>query len=234
MNREQAIKWFDEVAAKTSIAQHASGRRLAGEAAVLTYDDASALEFVNAAEQAIKRVFPPHDPVVQRWDAIFEKSRENARLLSANLTVDAALALFREAKDLLEKNRIGNLVDGVRAETASELLDQADALLGDGCRAAAAVIAGGALETVLRHLCDRAAITPPGDGSITKYEGAIAQERKAGREILSVTDGKQVTSWGGMRNDAAHDPVRFGTDRTVPEVRIMVEGIRQFVARVVG
>jgi hypothetical protein len=76
--------------------------------------------------------------------------------------------------------------------------------------------------------------SPGSNGSVSKYEGTIAQERKAGRDILSATDGKQVSSWGGMRNDAAHDPVKFGMDRTVPEVRIMVEGIRQFVARVVA
>ena len=213
--------------AKSSIPQHRVGP-------LSRYNDRSALQFVNAAEQAIKRVFPPHDPVVQRWDAIFAKARDNARLLSVDFTVNAALALFREAKDLLEKNRMATLVDGVRAETASELLDQADALLVGGYHAAAAVIAGGALETVLRYLCDRAGITPTGNGSIGAYERAIAQERKAGQEILSVTVGKQVISWGGMRNDAAHEPVKFGKNRTAPEVRLMVEGIRQFVVRVMG
>jgi hypothetical protein len=233
MNRQQAIDWFAEVAAKTKIKQVRTGAtRLSTGAQVFEYDDADALAFVNAAEQAIKRVFPPGDPIVARWDSIFAKAGGYAHLLSADGNVDAALAVFWQAKELLDKNRISTLMDGVRAETTSELIDQADTLVAGGYHVAAAVLVGGALETTLRHMCDRAGITPTGDGSITKYEMAIAQERKKGREILSATDGKLVTSWGGMRNDAAHDPVKFSTTRTTDDVRLMVQGIRQFIARV--
>jgi len=93
---------------------------------------------------------------------------------------------------------------------------------------AATVIAGGALESHLRHLCTRASVTPKAH-SISGYEQALATERKAGREIISANDGKNVTSWGGWRNDAAHTPATF--TRSKAEVRVLVEGIRQFVSR---
>lgn len=94
---------------------------------------------------------------------------------------------------------------------------------------AAAVIAGGALETHLHDLCVRNGITWNGEGSVTKYNDAIAQARNAGNRIYSATDGKSVTSWGGRRNDAAHKPAEF--DGTQAEVRTMIDGIRQLVGK---
>ena len=58
---------------------------------------------------------------------------------------------------------------------------------------------------------------------------AIARVRNAGNEIYSATEGKNVTAWGGRRNDAAHKPTEFKA--SAEEVRLMIEGIRQFVAR---
>lgn len=69
-----------------------------------------------------------------------------------------------------------------------------------------------------------------GDGSISKYDGAIAKARNDGTTtVYSVTDGKLVTAWGGIRNEAAHTPAEF--NRSVDEVRRMIAGIRELMAR---
>jgi hypothetical protein len=47
--------------------------------------------------------------------------------------------------------------------------------------------------------------------------------------IYSVTDGKLVTAWGGIRNDAAHAPGSFA--RTAQDVGSMILGVREFIAR---
>ncbi len=130
----------------------------------------------------------------------------------------------------LRSGRLRTLLDGIRAETVDELLEQAEVLLAGGYLPAAGTIAGGALETHLRHLCERAGCSPT-KHSISKYEQALAQERKAGHEVISATDGKSVTAWGGLRNEAAHDPGTFAKERSKDEVRLFVEGVRQFVGR---
>ena len=132
---------------------------------------------------------------------------------------------------LLEGGHLRALADGVRAETVGELLDQAEQLVDDGEPVPAAVLAGGALETHLRHLCDRAGVLGGliGHGNIDKYKSLLDVARKNGHEVITKGDGKLVTAWGDDRNIAAHNPTKFG--KGGPEVKLMIEGIRQFVAR---
>jgi hypothetical protein len=89
--------------------------------------------------------------------------------------------------------------------------------------------APGALEVHLRHLCARTGLSIPEPGSLEKYNQALSQARNSGVETISLTDSKEVTSCGGCRNDAAHERTKF--PRSADEVRLMVQGIRQFVAR---
>ncbi len=149
--------------------------------------------------------------------------------LSDERTINALRSIFTAAHEILRSGRLSSLIEGIRAETVAELLDQAKTLASGGYQVAAVVIAGGALETFLLHLCNRNKLTWQGDGSISKYEGALAQARNSGTEIISATDCKQVIAWGGIRNDAAHSPATF--KRSEEQVDLMVEGIRQFIAR---
>lgn len=242
MNKTKALTWFDEVATKIP------GRRAHGPPPRVrdVYDsarfdgdfddeqedanEAAALAFVVAAEQAIKRVFPPGDPVARRWDEIF-KAGTTTGALTNEINVDAATALFREAHEILRSDRFATLMDGVRAETVGELVDQAEALLSQGWLAAAMVTAGGAVESALRHLCASASppITIDGHGSIEKYNAAIGKRRNEGTEVLTVNQSKMVTAWGGYRNDAAHDPIKFAGEHSKESVRTIVDGVRQFL-----
>ena len=123
------------------------------------------------------------------------------------------------------------MVEGVKAETLVELLDQAESLVSNGAGLAAAVIAGGALETHLRHLVDRHELSFKGEGSIGAYNDAIGQARNQGTvEIYGKGDSTQVTAWGQTRNDAAHQPTKF--DKSKEHVSLMVQGIRLFIVRV--
>lgn len=150
-------------------------------------------------------------------------------MVRANAIISAR-AIFQSALSQLKQGRLKTLVKSVQAETVGELLEQAAFLLNEDKRVAATVIAGGALETHLRHLCAQHGLAWKGDGSISKYDGAIAQERnQTGREIYSATDTKNVGAWGGLRNEAAHNPTTF--QHSAEEVRILIESIRQFIAR---
>jgi hypothetical protein len=130
---------------------------------------------------------------------------------------------------MLAAGRLSSLVDGIKADTVADFLDQADDLVASKHEVAAAVIAGGALETFLHHLCAMHGRQWQPPGSIEKYRAVLAAATSNGDVVLDETDGKLVTSWGGIRNDAAHTPTAF--KRTPEEVTAMILGITQFVKR---
>jgi hypothetical protein len=198
-----------------------------------------ATAWLGEARTALHALFPANHPLCRQWDAIFERAKTykidgwGGPLPEpfADVHFEQALGVLQAALTVVKAGRMRTLLDGVRAETVSEVLDLADVLLGGKHVIAAAVLAGGALETHLRHLCMRSGLTWAGDGSIAKYDQAIAQARNAGTvTAYPATDSKLIGGWGGLRNEAAHDPTHF--TRTVDEVRLMNEGIRQFIARV--
>jgi hypothetical protein len=191
------------------------------------------------AETALAAGFPPSHPIHACWRGVYERARAYVVVATqtpvtepyANVHFEQSWGVVSAAAEIVRSNRILGVMDGIRAETVDEVLGQASVLLGSHHTVAAATLAGGALETHLLHLCRRHNLTWPGEGSIAKYDGAIAQARNAGTvTVYSVGDTRLVGAWGGMRNDAAHDPTHFVHDEN--EVRRMLEGIQQFIARV--
>lgn len=185
--------------------------------------------WMSEAEAAIDGVFPPTHAIRTRWgkaEASLEPFNDNTYVVG-----DAVIGVFQAALSILRSDCLGSLLDVVRVETEAGLLDQAETLLKANHKVAAAVIAGGALEAHLRSLCAKFGLTVGGDGSISKYDGAIAKARNDGvATVYSATDSKLVGGWGGIRNDAAHDPGAFS--RSKEDVRRMIEGIREFISRI--
>jgi hypothetical protein len=148
--------------------------------------------------QALAFCFPPGFELRERWRAAVQHTEGRPLLLSSEAVVTVTRATAKTAIRLLKAGRLRSVVDGARAETVAEGLDQAEQLLDDGARVPAAVLAGGALETHLRHLCDRAGLLGGlrGHGTIDKYKGLLDGARKAGNEVITMGDGKLVTAWG--------------------------------------
>jgi hypothetical protein len=135
---------------------------------------------------------------------------------------------------IVDSDGIHGLIDIVRAETEADLLNQADTLLDKGALAAAAVIAGGALETHLWGLIDRFAISwqQHGDRGIATYNMAIASYRKKNpnRPLYSAATGDSISGWAKMRNDAAHEPLEFPRRYSTERVKQMIDGIRLVIS----
>ncbi len=191
---------------------------------VVQYREPGASEGVSEAGSALASVYPIGHPLRKDWDRFVESTKRPAEAMP-HLT-----GVLKAATNMVRDGRLGTLIEAVRAETVDELLDQATILVASKHLVAATVIAGGALETHLRHLVSNNALVVQGEGSIAKYDSAIAKARKDGTaNVYSSLDSKMVTVWGGMRNDAAHKPGDF--DRSADDVRRMIEGTREFVAR---
>jgi hypothetical protein len=204
-------------------------------------EQVAALAWLGEAESAMASVFPIGHPIRVMWQRVVDRAstysfgtgamKTQISALYAGEHFNQLLGVVKAGGEVVRSGRLRGLLDGVRAETVSEVLDQAQGLLTAHHTVAATVLAGGALETHLRHLCVRNNLSWPGEGSIAKYDAAVAQARNAGiATVYSATDSRLIGGWGGMRNDAAHDPVAYR--RGEEDVRRMIEGILEFVARV--
>jgi hypothetical protein len=178
---------------------------------------------------AIESVFPPDHPVRRNWVQIATGTRVDSSVFHFHKVIGT----FRGAFAILEGGKIGSLIDSIRVETENEVLVQAEELLSKNYYAAAAVLAGGALECHLRRLVDKHQISFTGSGSINIYNDAILRANKsASSPIYSNADGSLIKAWGQTRNDAAHQPAVFSSTTTTVIIQAMIDGIRSLMARV--
>jgi hypothetical protein len=76
-----------------------------------------------------------------------------------------------------------SLIDGIRVKTVGEVLEQAESAARERSCRGAMVMAGGALETHLKHLRLKYGITWQGHGSIRKYD--VRRRNRAGAQWRS-------------------------------------------------
>ncbi len=214
MTQDEALKWLAAL----------SARRVPGFAGDRTGFTGWALE----AEGLFVRVFVPSEPVLQRYQAAVERyvCGEKDMLQS----VQSVIGAFEACKSTLENAPSADLFWEVRVADSEEVLEQAEAILSVGFGvAAAAVLAGGALEQHLLHLCQRYSIPWAGSGSISAYNNAVRSVRAKQAVPYQEADAKQVDAWGAIRNEAAHAPGDFKRDQA--EVTRMIDGVRSFLVR---
>jgi hypothetical protein len=107
----------------------------------------------------------------------------------------------------------------IQADVFDNELEQAQELLANGYKVAAAVIAGVVLETTLRDLCTREGL------SRSKLDKMNADLAKAG--IYNKLQQKRITTLADIRNNAAHGkPEEFSDD----DVANMIRDVEQFLA----
>lgn len=114
----------------------------------------------------------------------------------------------------------------IHGEVFSDFLDMADHLHGEGYKDAAAVVAGSALEAHLRALCDQNEIERESNGRAHKADRMNSD--LAREDAYSGVDQKNVTSWLGLRNDAAHGNYDSYTSE---QVRLLIASVRDFISR---
>jgi hypothetical protein len=221
MRKEDYLPWFEKLVKKSEQIKILQGEYMHER----YFDEEDSREWATEAESALSTVFPEHHACRRAWHRVFEDQHS----IHVQHVVEKLRGTFRAAYNQLRDGRLGSLIESIRVETESDLLEQAQILADANHSAAAAVIAGGALETHLRHLVAKHGLTLNGHGSISAYNLVIAQARKTGTEVYSKADHDQVESWGKTRNEAAHNPGNFKATRD--QIKLMIEGVRQFIAR---
>ena len=223
MDEKQAIEWLD-----------ALNQRFIDTRAAKNGEHDVWAAIWSEMRAALESVLPPGHVVLRQWqDAVARAktvNRGNRVEVPENWVADELVGLCRTAISLLKNGHLRSLVDGIRAETIAQCLDQAEVLVRAGYVSAAMVLAGGGLETHLRNLCLRFGASWQGNGSIAAYKQALDQGRNSGSHtVVSSSDSSQIESWGKDRNDAAHTPATFA--RTAQEVSLAIAGIRQLLSR---
>ena len=119
----------------------------------------------------------------------------------------------------------------VHGELFGDFLDMAQHLVDSGYKDAAAVIAGSSLEGHLRQLAKKSTVDTArttASGEVPKTADLLNSDlAKAG--AYSVMDQKNVTAWLDLRNKAAHGKY---AEYENGQVKIMIDGIRDFLTRV--
>ena len=109
-------------------------------------------------------------------------------------------------------------------DVVSDILEQAHRLLDTkGYHpAAAATLIGAALEEFLRTWVERSGSTVKGKPGIDTYSGALR-----GQELITKQDAKDISSWAGIRNHAAHGEWDQVSDPN--KVGLMLQGVNLFM-----
>lgn len=115
----------------------------------------------------------------------------------------------------------------IQIETVSDYLEQANELLKDKKvhPAAPAVLIGASLEEFLRNWLEELKV------DLTQIKNSIdsyTQELKK-LDLIKKQDSKDIISWGGIRNDAAHGHFDEVKDRN--RIKLMLEGVNLFIRK---
>jgi hypothetical protein len=115
----------------------------------------------------------------------------------------------------------------IQIDTVSDYLEQAEKLLNDKKvhPAAPAVIIGASLEEFLRNwLEDSGFDITTIKNSLDAYSTELKRQEKITKQDL-----KDIISWGGTRNDAAHGHWESVEDRK--RIKLMLEGVNLFMRK---
>lgn len=115
----------------------------------------------------------------------------------------------------------------IQIDTVSDYLEQAESLINDKKvhPAAPAVIIGASLEEFLRNwLEDDGFDTTTIKNSLDSYTTELKRQGKISKQDL-----KDIVSWGGIRNDAAHG--HWDNVKERDRIKIMLEGVNLFMRK---
>jgi len=161
----------------------------------------------------------------------FLKQAESASGYSSYL-VRTLTAILDSFVEYLEAGLASDVSPERRAQldVVSDMLNQAQAMLESPSfhPAGSAVLIGASLEEFLRNWVEAAGLSI---GNSKPGIDAYCKALKAS-ELISKQDVKDITSWGGIRNHAAHGEWEQVSDRA--RVRLMLEGVNLFMRQKVG
>ena len=153
-----------------------------------------------------------------------------ATSVSSPFKYDSVAHLLGALNSLREDYAKGFLIgfnEMIDADIFTDILEQAEYLLKQGYFRASAVVAGVALESHLRKLAEKNQIPiTSDDGKYVKADSINGDLFK--NQIIDKTMNKSITSWLGLRNDAAHPDAKQIDEGMI---ELMIAGIKVFIEK---
>ena len=182
-------------------------------------------QFNMRALATIERISGPNGPYAQQ-----AKVRIKQFGLDDFHTSSGIKGILESLKNDISKGYLASLEELIHASMFSDYLEMADHLIKESYKDAAAVIAGSTLEEHLRKLCLKNNVpihTQKAQGSEPKKASMLnAELYKA--NVYSNAQQQQITAWLAIRNNAAHGEY---AQYTLPEVKLLIQGVRDFIIR---
>lgn len=132
-------------------------------------------------------------------------------------------ALYKD----IQNDYFDTLSELIHGSMFTDYLEMSEHLLNEGYKDAAAVITGSTLEQHLRKLCQKGGIDLKIISGKPKKADSMNSEL-AKQRIFNKTEQKQITTWLGIRNDAAHGNYNA---YTTDQVNLFIMGLRDFLDR---
>ena len=147
-----------------------------------------------------------------------------------NTHVSSLLGILKAVSHEIDNNRVAKVRDLMREEVFTDFLEMAEYLLSEGFKHAAAVIAGGVLENVLRDIANNLGIPVVHDNGKPLTIGSLnAALYKA--EVYKPLQKKQIDTSADIRNAAAHG--RYN-DYKKDDVVEMIKFITRFADEIIN
>ncbi|MBX3169270.1 MAG: hypothetical protein KF760_17835 [Candidatus Eremiobacteraeota bacterium] len=144
-----------------------------------------------------------------------------------DLALESLVGVLKALREDYSDDCLDSVESLLRAEVAGDYLEQADELLSNGYKDAAAVMIGAVLEQHLKSLATKNGIEiEKPDGSAKKADGLNAELASATAAVYDKTEQKNVTYLLGLRNDAAHGHY---TKYDKAKIEVMLASVRLFV-----
>lgn len=140
--------------------------------------------------------------------------------------IPALVGMCEALKTAYASGYLHQIEELIRADLFADFLDMGEYLLKEGYKDPAAVIIGGVLEEHLRKLCLKNSIDITIDEHFKKADTMNAD--LANSHVYNRLDQKSITAWLDLRNKAAHGKY---TEYTEDQVKLALQGIRDFIAR---
>ena len=183
---------------------------------------ALASEWVARAGHIIHEFYGPASPSMSRFDGILGKYDFRRFHKDYYEHLAAMLGLCEAVLHDLDRGLLRDVRGLLRAEVFADFLTMAQHLLDTGYKDPAAVVVGAVLEDTLRGLATRLDVSiVKADGKPLTIEPLNLACVKAGAYNALVQ--KQITSWGELRNRAAHGEYGAYDDAQVRMMLLFVE-----------
>ena len=152
------------------------------------------------------------------------------RRVNKETIIKSIMGVIRALSEDLDGGYLTSVRELARGELFSDYLEQAEYLLEEGFKDAAAVIAGSTLESHLRNLCLKNGIevfVVRNEKKRPKKTNSLVTELLS-KDFITTTNQKQLILWLDTRNNSAHGHY----DKYAKEqVGYLIQGIRNFIEK---